>query len=229
MTILSIRQPGYLPHMGFFKKIQSSDIFVMLDDVQYERGDWDNRNKIRTFDDSIWLTVPIFNKFGSKLNEVKIDYSKNWIKKHVISLTMNYQNTEYFNEFFPHIKSILEHKHEKLIDLNMDIINYILKILKIKTKIIRSSKLDIKSTGSQRLLEICQNLSADTYLSGKHGKMYLDEKLFLDNNITVLYEKFVHPKYNQCYKGFIPHMSILDALFNEGITTENIIKESKNI
>jgi hypothetical protein len=59
--------------------------------------------------------------------------------------------------------------------------------------------------------------------------MYLDEKLFLDNNITVLYEKFVHPKYNQCYKGFIPHMSILDALFNEGITTENIIKESKNI
>ena len=76
MTIISIRQPGYLPHLGFFKKIQSVDEFVFLDDVQYERGDWDNRNKIRTFDSTQWITVPTRNKFGSLLNEVKIKIYK---------------------------------------------------------------------------------------------------------------------------------------------------------
>ena len=72
MTIVCIRQPGYIPFSGFFKKIQTSDVFVLLDDVQFEKNDWDNRNKIRTSEGNMWLTVPILHKFGQRLNEIKI-------------------------------------------------------------------------------------------------------------------------------------------------------------
>jgi len=229
MHTVSIRQPGYLPYMGFFKKIQFSDTFVMLDDVQYERGDWDNRNKIRTSEGSILLTVPIFNKFGSKLNEVKIDHSKNWIKKHVGAIKLNYQKAPFFEEFFPEIKSILEKKHEKLIDLNLEFINYVITKLKIETTIVKSSELDIQSKGSQRLLDICKKLHGTTYLSGELGIGYLEKEVFLKNNINVVFEKFAHPIYKQCYKEFIPNLSIIDVLFNEGIVTKSIIEKAENI
>ena len=83
MKSITIRQPGYLPYIGFFKKIQSSDEFVYLDDVQYERGDWDNRNRIRTRTGITWLTVPVYNKFQQNLNQVIITNKENWSKKHI--------------------------------------------------------------------------------------------------------------------------------------------------
>ena len=100
MKILSIRQPGYLPFIGFFKKIQATNVFVFLDDVQYTRSDFDNRNKIRIQDDSMWLTIPIFNKTGQTLNEVKIDYSKKWVSKHKSSIEYNYEKAPYFEEYW---------------------------------------------------------------------------------------------------------------------------------
>ena len=82
MTIVIIRQPWYLPYLGFFKKIQSCDLFIYPDDAQYQKGLWNNRNKIRTFEGSAWLTVPLYHKFGQKLNEVRIANNENWNKKH---------------------------------------------------------------------------------------------------------------------------------------------------
>ena len=92
MKTISIRQPGYLPYLGFFKKIQSVDEFIFLNDVQYSRGDWDNRNKIRTTEGSLWLTVPILNNSKKLLNEVKIDNSSSWIYKHKSAIKHNYEN-----------------------------------------------------------------------------------------------------------------------------------------
>jgi len=81
MTVISIHQPGYLPWLGFFKKILSSDVFVFLDDVQYKKHEFQNRNKIRTSNGSIMLTVPIMGKFGTTLNQIKIKNSSNWSEK----------------------------------------------------------------------------------------------------------------------------------------------------
>lgn len=228
MVILSIRQPGYLPYMGFFKKIESSDIFVFLDDVQYVRGEWENRNKIRTSDGLMWLTVPILNKFGEKLNKVKIDNSKNWSKKHLTSIKINYNKSKYFDKYFSEIESILEKKWIKLIDLNLCLIDYFLKELKIHTKCIRSSDLHVESTKSLRLLDICKKLGATTYLSGTLGVDYLDEKIFRDHGLSVIFENFKHPTYRQIYDEFIPNVSIIDLLFNEGDNARKIIQNSKN-
>jgi hypothetical protein len=229
MTIISIRQPGYFPYSGFFKKIQYSDYFVYLDDVQYERGDWDNRNKIKTSEGAIWLTVPVYNKFGQKLNEVKISYETNWNEKHIKAIEMNYQKTPYFENYWDSLKKILEKKWVKLLDLNLEIINYINKELGINTKTICSSNLKIDSTGSEHLLEICKQLDGTIYLSGEMGHDYLNDRIFSNENIQVIYEKFHHPVYSQLYGNFIPNLSILDLLFNEGEKSKEILKKSINI
>ena len=227
MKIISIRQPGYIPYLGFFKKIESVDAFVFLDDVQYSRGDWDNRNKIRTIDDSMWLTIPILNKSGELLNQVKIDYSKDWVYKHISAIEFNYENTSFFNSYWKDIKSILEKPYNKLFDLNIKLINYFISVLQIETKTILSSDLDIDSKGSKKLLDICKELNADTYLSGELGINYLDVNIFKNENIQIIFEKFKHPQYIQKYLEFIPNMSIIDLLFNEGDNSLDILMSRK--
>ncbi len=228
MTLISIRQPGYLPFLGFFKKIESSDVFVFLDDVQFEKNDWDNRNKIKTIDGSAWLTIPVFHKFGTKLNEIKIDNTQEWNKKHRKTIETNYQKSEYFSKYWEDIELILSKKWEKLIDLNFEFITYFMKKLEITTPTVKSSELKIEKIGSDRLLEICKKLNSDTYLSGELGINYLDEDIFSKNNVDIIYEKFIHPTYKQDHGEFLPNMSIIDILFNEGENAAKILKESKN-
>lgn len=228
MKKICIRQPGYLPFLGFFKKIESVESFVFLDDVNYSKGDWDNRNKIRTFENSMWLTVPILNNSGKLLNEVEIDYSKDWIYKHKAAIKYNYENCPFFDKYWKGIEKILDKKHRKLLELNMSLINYFISILQISTKTIFSSELEIDSTGSKKLLDICKSLNSDTYISGELGSDYLDLEIFKNENITVKFEKFEHPQYSQKYSKFIPNMSIIDLLFNEGEKSIDILKKSKN-
>jgi hypothetical protein len=228
MTIISIRQPGYLPFSGFFKKIQSSDTFVFLDDVQFEKNDWDNRNKIRTAEGSMWLTVPVLHKFGQKLNEVQIVNNQDWNRKHLKSIKLNYNKAPFFSKYWNTIESILEHKWVKLVDLNYALIEYFISELKIQNKTIRSSDLKIDASGSKKLLQICQVLNGTMYLSGELGKNYLDEKIFDDVGIKIIYEKYEHPVYNQIHGKFLPYMSIIDLLFNEGEKASEIIKNAKN-
>ena len=228
MTIVCIRQPGYLPYIGFFKKIQSCDIFVYLDDVQYERSGWDNRNKIKTSDGSLFLTVPIFNKLNQTLNLVRIVNNENWQKKHLIAIENNYCKSSFFSSYWNDVSLIISKKHDKLIDLNLELIEYFKHQLDLDTKCVNSSSLNILEAGSEKLLKICQKLNAKEYLSGELGKNYLDEKIFIQNDINVIYEKFVHPIYSQRFDEFIPNMSILDLLFNEGEKSKKILENCKN-
>jgi len=227
-NIICIRQPGYLPYIGFFKKIQSSDVFVYLDDVQYERGDWDNRNKIKTSEGSLMLTVPVYNKFNEKLNEVKIVNTENWQKKHLVAIHNNYHKSSFFGSYWKDISQIFTKKYEKLIDLNVELIEYFKHQLGLDTECVNSSTLNISEKGSEKLLKICQKLDAKIYLSGELGKNYLNEYIFLKNNINIIYEKFEHPIYLQRYNNFIPNLSVIDILFNEGEKSKKILENCKN-
>jgi hypothetical protein len=228
VKLISIRQPGYFPYLGFFKKIESADVFVFLDDVQYTRSDWDNRNKIETTDGPMWLTIPILNKSKEFLNEVKIDHTQNWIYKHKSAIKFSYQNTPFFDLYWKDIESILDKKYTKLIDLNMKLINYFKSVLDINTETVFSSDLKINSNGSEKLCQICMKLKADTYLSGELGQNYLDLKLFENNQIKIIFEEFKHPTYSQMNSKFLPNMSIIDLLFNEGDNSINILKKCRN-
>ena len=228
MTNVMIRQPGYMPNVGFFKKIQSSDIFVFLDDVQFSKGSFDNRNRIKTSIGEVWITVPLTRPvFGKNLNELLISYETDWQQDHCNKIRENYRSAPYFSSYWSDIEKILTHKYEKLIDLNFKLIEYFNRALDITTKTIKSSELAVTQTKTERLVEICSKLNATCYISGISGKDYLNEELFLNSGIKLIYENFIHPTYRQLHSNFIDNLSIIDLLMNEGPRSQQIIRESE--
>ena len=230
MTNVMIRQPGYMPNLGFFKKIQSCHIFVFLDDVQFEKDSFDNRNRIKSSDGVTWITVPLARPvFGRKINEVLISYETDWQNIHCNQIYENYKSAPYFSSYWSDIEKILTCKYKKLIDLNFKLIEYFNHALDITTKTIKSSELAVTKTKTERLIEICSKLNATCYVSGIAGKDYLDEKLFSNSGIKLIYENFIHPTYRQLHSNFIDNLSIIDLLMNEGPRSKKIINDSTNL
>ena len=221
MTTIAIHQPEYLPWLGYFKKIMNSEIFVILDDVQFEKKSWQSRNRIRTKDGSSVLSVPVHAHLDSKINEIKIDNSKNWADKHRKSILYNYTKTPYFDEFRSFIEQLFEKKFEFLMDLNTEIIKLVVNKLEIKPKIIFSSEIGMpqaKQTPSDRVLNICKSVNAENYITGTSwAKSHLKIEDFEKSNIHVKFQEFQHPTYTQIHGEFIPRMSIIDLFFNEGV------------
>ena len=225
---VGIHQPGYLPWLGFFKKLQQCDKFVFYDDVDINKKDFHNRNKIRTGNGSTNLTVPIIASQGTKINEVKIDNTKNWASKHQKTICYSYVKSNYFKEFKEELDSIYNKKFERLVDLNVEIIKFLMKKFGIKTELYFSSELNIDGRGSKRILEICKSLEAKTYISGivwAKDNLLVDD--FTNNGIEIKFQKFVSPKYNQCYQPFLENMSAIDLLFNEGENSGKILENTK--
>ena len=227
MTVVAINQPGYLPWSGFFKRIMASDVFVFLDDVQYLKKDWQNRNKIRTSHEWIWLSVPIKKNNLEKLNLVEIDYSENWNKIHKKSIKYNYVKAEFFDNYWPFFDKLFDKKFKYLVELNMEIINFVLEELEINTTTYRSSEFNYSGKKSDLNLSICKKFNATEYLSGELGIDYLKTDDFKNNNIKVKFADFQHPTYQQCFEPFIPNMAIIDLLFNHGSKAKKIISNSK--
>jgi len=228
LTTISIHQPGYIPWAGFFKKIELSNIFVYLNDAQFKKNDWQNRNKIRTSDGLMWLSVPVKSNFGVSLNKIEIDNSGDWSRKHKKSIELNYSKAKYFEKYWNFFESIYDNKFEFLLDLNMKFIEKLNELLDIKTKTILSSELNLTKKGSERVLEICKRLSADTYISGTFGKEYLNLEEFKKNNIEVQFQNFQMKPYKQCYEPFMPNVSVIDLIFNEGNNSKHFLEQSIN-
>lgn len=223
--IISVHQPQYLPWLGYFEKIAKSDNFVFLDNVQYKEREFQNRNKIRTKDGSSWLTVPVISKGEGRQNirDVKIDNELAWQRKHLASLRSSYGRAAFFNDYYPFFEEVLGKQWTYLKDLNIEIIRFILKELSIDTPISFESDLKITTMSTQRIIDICQKLKADTYFSGSGGRAYLDQGLFAQEKIKLIYQEFLHPQYKQCYEPFAPFMSVIDLLFNHGMGSRKIL------
>tara|TARA_B100000686_G_scaffold343152_1_gene423475 strand:+ start:3271 stop:3963 length:693 start_codon:yes stop_codon:yes gene_type:complete len=228
MKRISILQPSYLPWLGYFDQMARSDAFVFLDDVQFTRRDWRNRNKIRVPEGWTWLTVPITQKgkYEQTLVETKIDCSTPWIEKHLKTVRSHYSKTPNFDLYFPPLESILSKRHGNLIDLCLETSLWLKDVLGIKTTIFRSSELLVEGLKGDRILNICRKLGATHYLSGDSARGYLSEDDFSRYNITLEYQEYKHPKYSQRYPGFEAHLSVVDLLFNCGENSLNILSES---
>jgi hypothetical protein len=228
--ILSVHQPQYLPWLGYFEKIAKSDAFVFLDNVQYKEREFQNRNKIRTTDGWMWLTVPVISKgMGrQKVSDEAIDDGRRWRKQHLMSLKTSYANAEFFDRYFGFFEAVYAKTWEKLSDLNIHIIQHLLEELSITTTVYFESKLDVTATKTERIVQLCKKLGAKSYLSGIGGKDYLDEAQFSDAGVALAYQEFIHPIYRQQYMlsgdDFLPYMCMLDLLFNEGPRSGDIIR-----
>lgn len=203
--IISIHQPEYLPYIGFFYKMNKSDVMVLLDSVQFEKNDFQNRNRIMTKNGEVMLTVPVIACSNTMIKEVRIADDA-WRKKHWKSIEMAYCKKLHFSEFAPFLKKVYETKWEKLSDLNVELITSVRDYLGIKTELVKSSTLGVSGKKTDLLIAICKRLGADTYLSGVGGKDYLEEEKFKAEKIKLVYSDQKVDNY----------LSVIDTIFNKG-------------
>lgn len=232
---VAIHQPEAFPWLGFFYKMYASDIFVILDTVQFEKNSVQNRNKILKNKEPGWLTIPLIRTaLDTPINQIKINWHDPLIKKHLSTLKNNYSKHPFFNEIYPHLEVLYGEKPEKLVDFNMGFILLMKEKLGISTKMIKSSELLLSGTalgGTEVTLEINKLLGANEYLSGKGARAYLKLERYKEEGITVNFLEFKHPTYAQSYtKNFCSHLSILDLYFNHGPQSlEIILKDNTTI
>lgn len=226
MTV-TIHQPEFLPYYGFFRKAANANNFVLLDDVQFKKNNFQNRNKILTSTGVQYITIPVQFKAGDKINQVRIDQD-NWPrqkKKIIRTIQQVYSKTPYFDETFPIIREILDNDYDWLVNLNFELIDFVFRYLGLDANLLLSSQLQLEETKTDLLVAICQDLGASTYLSGVGGAEYLELEKF--QNIKVRYCSN-HLEYNQTQSKesqFVPYMSIIDGLFNYGRNFKSILYE----
>ena len=226
--IVAIHQPQYLPWLGYFDKIIKADAFCYLDNVQYKKNEWQNRNRIKTAQGRQWLTVPVSYRFPAKINEVKINNTVNWKRKHLQAMITNYSKAPFFAEYIGFFEDVYSKDWDLISELNVYLIGRMQEMLNIKEKrTVLASTLSLSDDPTERLIDICKTLEGDTYLSGQDGAKYMDLERFKANGIEVIVQDFIHPEYPQLFGDFASHLSIVDLLFNCGPETLERIKACK--
>lgn len=227
---IAILQSNYIPWKGYFDLINIVDEFIFHDDVQYTHGDWRNRNKIKTQRGTAWLSVPCGKSEKRLICEVVLNDSS-WQKEHWAKIEANYKKTKYFNDYKDFFKDIyLGIKWENLSELNQYIIKKISKeILDIDTKFDDSRNYYLQSRKADRVLELLKKVDATVYLSGPSAKNYLEEDIFIQNNIGLEWMDYSgYNEYTQLHPPFNHEVSILDLIFNEGPNTTKFMKSFKD-
>lgn len=222
-----ITQSNYIPWKGYFDAINTVDEFIIYDDMQYTKRDWRNRNKIKTPNEVIWLSIPVEvkGKFFQKIKDTQIS-DPEWNKNHWATIKHNYAKAKHFNEY----KDIFENaylncNYKFLSEINYHFIKIICDLLDIKTSIRWSSEFDLAEGKTEKLVDLCVKIGATDYFSGPAAKNYMEENLFTEKNINVHYFDYSgYPPYTQLYGDFTHEVTILDLLFNEGPAAKKFMK-----
>jgi len=215
--IVGIHQPQYLPWIGYFHKMLNADVFCYLDNVQYKKNEWQNRNRIKTSRGWQWLTVPVKYRFPQKINEVRVNNSMEWGRKHLQALITNYGKAPYFSDLIGFFEETYQCKWISLSDLNLHVTEFIRGQLGLANKpTVLASRLNLGNDPTGRLIDICRALGADTYLAGRCGEKYMDMQQFKICGLKVITQAFEHPTYPQRFGAFEPCLSAIDLLFNCG-------------
>jgi len=224
--IVSANQPYFAPFPGFFYKILLSDVFVILDNVQFPRGTtWITRNRFKNDQGTLWMTIPVKKKgLGlQKINSVGIYHAGHWAQKHLLSLKNAYGNAPYFGDHLSFLTDLFSLKYEKLVDLNLKIINLLINALHIDTKVVLLSQLGIQARGNQLLVEICRAVGATHYLAQSPAQKYINPDLFRNAGIELDYFRLPELIYPQLWGNFVPNLSAFDLVFNCGPKARDIL------
>ena len=230
----TILQPTYLPWLGYFEMIDAADIFVVFDHVQFMKKSWQQRNQIKTANGVVTLTIPIHREQRTdKISEIKISYDReNPLEKHWKTINLAYGKAKFFEKYKSVFQEIYSKKYIHLKDLNVGIIKSICQILNINTKIIFSSELDlnVESLGkTEEIISLCKNIGITHLYDAKGAESFIDTSLFKKEDILIEFQEFEHPKYTQLWGDFVPYMSVIDLLFNEGEKSIDVIRSGKKM
>ena len=243
-TLFTAHQPAYLPWLGYLHKLAVADEMVVLDNVQYEKNSFINRNKIKGSNGLIWLTIPILNSghIDKTIKEMKLD-NKGWKDNHWKNIYYNYKKAPYFNKYADYFEDFYKKDWEYLIEVTNEQLSFFTKLLGIKTNIIYQSDIGVNSKKQNLILDLCNDRNRDNFIFGSNGKDYADLNYFKKHDIQVYFQEYKHPQsYPQLYGSFEPNMAIIDLLFNvpkeqildiimsnniKKSSIQNIFKESK--
>ena len=221
--IVSIHQPCYLPWLGYLQRMAQADLFVVLDHVQFERANYQNRTRILVDGEPRWLTVPVVQRSQKerildKEIDNRLEGPRHWSRAHLGTLRHAYRAAPFAGTYLPALKQILDASWLHLAALDLALLEVLRDAFGIRTPLVRSSELTVSGAKSQLVLEICQALGADCFLGGMGGsRAYLDTEAFRRAGIRVQWQDFQHPVYNQCGGGgFVGGLSSIDLLLNCG-------------
>ena len=223
MKIVTIHQPEHLPYLGFFHKVSMVDTLILLDNVQYEKNYFQNRNRVNTADGARFVTIPVTNTHGP-ISEVRLaDNARHYCRKNAATIQAAYQSTPYWQDYgFELLQLLADHRTQTLSLYNEKLLRWLFDVLGINVSIIRASELAVQGAKTDLLIDICHKVGATKYISGRSGRDYLNLSKF---DIPVEFQDFKHPVYTQWGKScFEPNMSVIDALFNVGPDIMKIIK-----
>ena len=213
---VAIHQPQYLPWLGYLDKLNRSDVFVLLDTVQFKKNEWQNRNRIRTAQGWQYLTVPVLHEFPQRLDQVRINNQTDWRRKHVQALETHYGKAPHYGRYAPLFLELLARDWERLSLLNEAVLSALAGAFGITTPIVRASQFEAREEQTGRLVDLCKAVGADCYLAGAGGRGYMNLEEFQAGGIAVEFQDFMSPEYAQVYRPFIAELSAIDLLFNCG-------------
>ena len=224
--IVAIHQPHYLPWLRYFDKIARADAFVLLDDAQFTKNDWQNRTRVKGPAGPVTLTVPVRSRLGETIAKTEIAVENPWRRKHAKTLMQYYGACPAFKEAGGPFTELLSREWAGLGELAEATVRLACRSLGIGTRIVRASEVGGEGTGTGRLVAICRELGADAYLAGAYSvEQYLDVEAFRREGVSLLVQDWKPPAYPQRYEqaGFAPDLSVVDLLFNCGADSLKIL------
>ncbi len=230
--ILAGHQPNYLPYPGFFHKVALADRFLVVDNVQFvKRGTfgWMHRNRIRTGSPRgwDWLSVPVLTKgrYTQKIREAALDPAVPWARKHWRALEWNYRRARYFAEYAEPLRELYERPWTWFCEMACAFLELLLGLLGLARPLERTSALGIEGRSTGLILAMCRAAGAEAYLSGVHGREYLDAAEVERAGVRLVFQEYASPVYPQCWPGpFVPDLSVIDLLFNCGPESLRVLK-----
>jgi hypothetical protein len=230
--IVATTRPYFCPYPGFFYKAHLSDILVLLDDVQFPQGTtWITRNRFKNDQGALWMTVPVWKKgLGvQQINNVRICYEGRWTRKHLASLRSAYGNAPFVDDHLSLIEAMFSGRFERLIDLNVEIINYLMTSLQIETSMVSLSELGVRGRGTGLLIEICKAMNGSTFLIQRQAEKFLNADLFRRNGIELRFFTYAAPVYPQLWGDFLANLSALDLICNCGSRAHHMLLRNQPV
>jgi hypothetical protein len=221
---LVILQPFYLPYSGVFELVRMADTFVFYDDVKVSRQNWQSRNQIKTSWGTQWLVVPVLGSNDETIREAALNEDEPWRRKHRKAVEQAYAKAPHRSLLLDALGPYWDQKWPDLATLNIATFTRLSELMEVDTHFVRSSDLGVPGAASQRVLDICRSLEATRYISGPSARSYLDEAAFEAAGIELCYHRFEHPQYRQLHGEFIPNLSVVDLIANEGPNAGAIVR-----
>ncbi len=220
-----ISQPMFIPWIGLFEQIRMADVYIHYDDVQFPQGrSFMSRVQIKTTNGTSWLTAPIDRKKSGRLiNEVVFSKREDWRTKHLKVIRQAYSKAPHFDAMFDLVETVYSFPSDQLSEFNIHAIEQILDWIGYAPRLLRSSSSGVGGSSTQRLVDLCNLVDADTYVTGLGALNYLEHEKFEENGISVRYMDYKKKSYVQQYGEFTPYVSIIDAIANCGDQVRDLI------